>query len=119
MCDTYEPFLKFIPGQKRCAPCRKCLPIWLRERVEQTNENEYNVADDENYDDSECTEVQERNTSLQIIGESPIRTSTLATKRYSTIKLKKITKRHRRKIKVSHRFYSNKRQNQSLHYIHK
>jgi hypothetical protein len=53
---------------------QKSLPIWLRERVEQTNENEYNVTDDENYDGSEYTEVQEINTSLQIIGESPIKT---------------------------------------------
>jgi hypothetical protein len=54
----YEPLLKLIPGQKLCAPCRKCLPIWLRERVEITNENEYNVTDDEKYDVSEYTEVQ-------------------------------------------------------------
>jgi hypothetical protein len=60
----YKPFLKLIPEQKLCAPCRKCLPIWLRERVEQTNENEYNVADDENYDDSGYTDVQEISTSL-------------------------------------------------------
>jgi hypothetical protein len=51
-CDIHEPFLKPIPGQKLCAPRRKCLPIWLREQVGQTNENENNVTDDENYDDS-------------------------------------------------------------------
>jgi hypothetical protein len=81
----------------------------LRERVEQTNENEYNVTDDENYGDSEYTEVQEINTSLQIIGESPTKTSKFARKRYATNKLRKITKRYR----------SNKCQNQTLHYIHK
>jgi hypothetical protein len=69
VCDMYELFLKLIPCQKLCASSRKCLLIWFREWVEQTNENEYNVTDDENYDDSECTEVQEINTSLQIIGE--------------------------------------------------
>jgi hypothetical protein len=63
MCDMYEPFLKLIPGKKPCAPCRKCLPIWVGERVEKTNENEYNVTHDENYDDNEYTEVQERNIS--------------------------------------------------------
>jgi hypothetical protein len=42
---------------------QKSLPIWLREQVEQTNENEYNVTDDEKYDDSEHTEVQEINTT--------------------------------------------------------
>jgi hypothetical protein len=57
------------------------------------------VTDDENYDDSEYTEVQEINTSLQIIGESPIKTSKLTRKRYATTKLKKITKRYRSKIK--------------------
>jgi hypothetical protein len=40
MCDMYEPFLKLLPGQKLCASCRKCLPVWLRARVGQTNENE-------------------------------------------------------------------------------
>jgi hypothetical protein len=79
----YEPFSKLIPGQKLCAPCRKCLPIWLREQFEQTNENEYNVTDDENHHDSKYTEVQEINISLQIIGESPIKTSNLAMKRYA------------------------------------
>jgi hypothetical protein len=49
------------------------LPIWLREQVYETNKNEYDVTDDENYDDSEYTEIQEINTPLQIIGESPIR----------------------------------------------
>jgi hypothetical protein len=99
MCEIYEPFLKLIPGQKLCAPCRKCLPIWLRERVEQTIENEYHVSDDENHDDSGYTDVQEISTSLQIIGESPIKTSKLATKRYAVTELKKITKRYRSKIK--------------------
>jgi hypothetical protein len=94
----YEPFLKLIPEQKLCAPCRKCLPIWLREQVEQTNKNEYYVTDD-NYYDSEYTEVQEINTSLQVIGESPIMTSKLSRKRYTTTKLKKITNRYRSKIK--------------------
>jgi hypothetical protein len=51
----------------------QCLPIWLRKQVKQTNENEYNVADDENDDDSEYTQIQEINTSLQIVGESPLR----------------------------------------------
>jgi hypothetical protein len=96
----YEPFLKLVPRQNLCAPRRKkSLPIWLRERVEQTNENEYNKPDDENYDDCECTEVQEINTSLQIIGESPIKTSKLARKRYATTKLRKITEIYRSKIK--------------------
>jgi hypothetical protein len=95
----YEPLLKLFPGQKLRAPCRKCLPIWLRQRVEQTNDNEYNVTDDENYDDSEYIEVQEINTSLQIIEEPPITTSKLARKRYDTTKLKKLTKRYRSKIK--------------------
>jgi hypothetical protein len=98
MCEIYEPFLKLIPGQKLCAPCRKCLPICFIEQVERTNENEYNVTDDENYD-SEYTEVQEINTSLQIIGESPIKTSKLFRKRYGRTKLKKITERYRSKIK--------------------
>jgi hypothetical protein len=93
MCDMYEPFLKLIPGQKLCAPRRKRLPIWLRERVEQTNENENNVTDDENYDNSEYIEAQEINTSLQIIEKSPIKTSKLARKRYVKTKLKKITNR--------------------------
>jgi hypothetical protein len=57
------------------------------------------VTNDENYDDSEYTEVSEINTSLQIVGESPIKTSKLARKRYATTKLKKITKRYRNKIK--------------------
>jgi hypothetical protein len=96
----YEHFLKLIPGQKLCAPCGKYLPIWLRERVEQRNENEYKVTDDENFDDSQYTEVQEINTSLQIIGESPIKISKLARKRYATTKLKKIMRRYRRKIKT-------------------
>jgi hypothetical protein len=52
MCDACELFLKLIPGQKHFAPCRKRLPIWLTERVGQTNENEYNETDDENYDDN-------------------------------------------------------------------
>jgi hypothetical protein len=99
MCDMYESFLKLIPRQKLCAPFSRCQPIWLRERVEQTNENEYKVTDDENDDDSEYTEVQEINTSLRITGESPIKTSKLARKRYATTKLKKITKRYRSKIK--------------------
>jgi hypothetical protein len=58
MCDMYEPFLKIITEQKLCGPCRKCLPIWLREQVEQTNGNEYNVTDDENYNDSEYTKFK-------------------------------------------------------------
>jgi hypothetical protein len=58
------------------------------------------VTDEENYDDSEYTEVQEINTPLQIITESPIKTSELARERYATTKLKKITKRYRRKIKI-------------------
>jgi hypothetical protein len=91
----YEPFLKLIPGQRLCAPCKKCLPIWLRKWVEQKNENEYNVTDNENYDDSEYPEVQEINTSLQITGKSPTKTSKLARKRYATTKLKKITKRYK------------------------
>jgi hypothetical protein len=49
----------------------------LTERVGQTNGNEYNVTDDENYDDSEYTEVQELKPPLQIIGESPTNTSKL------------------------------------------
>jgi hypothetical protein len=49
------------------------------------------VTDDENYDDSECTEVQEINTSLQIIGEWLINTSKLVRKRYAMTKLKTIT----------------------------
>jgi hypothetical protein len=57
------------------------------------------VTDDENYDDSEYTEVQEINTSLQIIGESPIKTSKLARKRHASTKLKKVTKRYRSKTK--------------------
>jgi ribosome-associated translation inhibitor RaiA len=57
------------------------------------------VTDDENYDDSEYTEVQEVNTSLQIIGESPVKTSKLARKRYARTKLKKIMKKYRSKIK--------------------
>jgi hypothetical protein len=115
----YEPFLKLIPGQNLCAPCRKYLSIWLREQVEQTNENEYSVTGDENYGDSEYTAVQEINTSLQIVGELPIKTSKLARKRYSMTKLK-ITRRYRSKIKrVSHWFYSNKYQNQTLPHIHK
>jgi hypothetical protein len=59
----YESFVKLIPGQKLCASWSKCLPVWLRDWVEQTNENEYNVTDDENYDDSECTQIQEINSS--------------------------------------------------------
>jgi hypothetical protein len=94
-----EPFLKLIPRQNVCAPCRKYLSVWLRERDEQTNENEYKVTDDESYDNNQYTEVQEINTSLQIIGESLIKTSTLASKRYATTKLKKITKRYRSKVK--------------------
>jgi hypothetical protein len=90
MCES---FLKLIPGQN-CAPCRKCLLIWLREQVEQTNENEYSVTEDEKHDDSEYTEVQEINISLQIIGESPIKTSTLAREIYARTKLNKITKRY-------------------------
>jgi hypothetical protein len=58
------------------------------------------VTDDENYDDSEYTEVQEINTSMHIIGESPRKTSKLATRRYTTTKLKKIMKRYRSKIKI-------------------
>jgi hypothetical protein len=57
------------------------------------------VTDNENYDDSEYTEFQEINTSLQIIAESPIKTSKLASIRYAVTKLKKITKRYRSKIK--------------------
>jgi uncharacterized protein with HEPN domain len=57
-----------------------------------------NVTDNENYDDSEYTEVQEINTSLQIIGESLIKTSKLARKRYAKTKLKKIAKRYRSTI---------------------
>jgi hypothetical protein len=30
MCDMYEPFSEFIPGEKLYAPCKKRLPIWLR-----------------------------------------------------------------------------------------
>jgi hypothetical protein len=86
MCDMYELFLKLIPGQKLCAACRKYLPIWLREEVEQTEENEY-VTDDENYDDSEYTEVQEINTSMQINGESHVK---LARKRYARTKLRRL-----------------------------
>jgi predicted transport protein len=56
------------------------------------------VTDDENYDDSEYTEVQEINTSPQIIAESPIRTSKLARKICARTKLK-IMKTYRTKIK--------------------
>jgi hypothetical protein len=95
MCGPYESFLKLTPAQKVCAPCRKCLPICLREQVEQTNENEYNVTDDENYDNRENNKVQEINTSLQIIGGSPIKTPKLAMKRYARTELKKISTRYR------------------------
>ena len=83
--------IDLIPGQKLCTQCRKHLPSWRTPVVsddEPCDDNEW-ASDDDDFQMSSSAAVQELNTSLAALGESPIVKKRLTARNYANEKIKK------------------------------
>ena len=95
--------LDLIPGQKLCTQCRKHLPSWLLVPVvsdaEPCDDNE-RPNDDDDFQMSTSAAVQQLNTSLTALEESPIVKKRLMSKNYANEKLQKVGNTIRKRLRI-------------------
>ena len=95
--------LDLIPGQKLCTQCRKHLSNWFAPVVcdaEPCHDNEP-PNDDDDFEMSTSAAVQQLNTSLTALGESPIVKKRLSSKNYANEKLQKVGNTIRKRLRVN------------------
>ena len=94
--------IDLIPGQKLCTQCRKHLPSWRAPVVsddELCDDNE-RASDDDDFQMSSSAAVQELNTSLAALGESPIVKKRLTARNYANEKIKKVSNTIRKRLRL-------------------
>ena len=108
LVTKYSQVLNLIPGKKICDSCRKALPKWLEDNSgpahwSPSSEEEISRAlldDEEVFLHGEMgAGIESVNSSLALIGESPVDRGKLLQKRYPEEKLGKINKTMKRQLR--------------------